>query len=82
MTTNKLLTFGICGTIVAAICCFTPILVIVLGAFGLSAWVSGLDTILLPTLLAFILITVYALWKELSLDLGDNLKDQAAAVLA
>lgn len=34
---------GIVGTVIAAICCATPVLVIALGALGLSAWVSGLD---------------------------------------
>ena len=36
-TGNKLLTTGIVGTVVAALCCFTPILAILLGAVGLSA---------------------------------------------
>jgi len=61
---SKLLTIGIIGTVVTAICCFTPVLVILLGAVGLSAWVSGLDAVLLPALLIFVLITVYALWKR------------------
>lgn len=64
MTSNKLLTIGVVGTIVTAICCFTPVLVIALGAVGLSAWVGGLDAILLPALLVFLLVTVYALWKR------------------
>ena len=64
MTANKLLTIGVIGTIVAAVCCFTPVLVIVLGALGLSAWVGGLDAILLPALFIFVVITVYALWKK------------------
>jgi len=34
---NKLLKIGIIGTIIAAICCFTPASVILLGAVGLSA---------------------------------------------
>lgn len=64
MTTNKLLTIGVIGSVVAAICCFTPILVIALGAVGLSAWVGGLDAILLPALSVFLFITVFALWKR------------------
>ena len=64
MDVSKLLTIGIIGTVVTALCCFTPVLVILLGAVGLSAWVSGLDAVLLPALLIFVLITVYALWKR------------------
>lgn len=60
---NKLLQTGIIGTIIAAICCFTPILVIVFGAIGLSSVVGYLDIVLLPALAFFILMTLYALWK-------------------
>ncbi|VAX30341.1 MerF [hydrothermal vent metagenome] len=61
---NKLLKFGIGGTIIAALCCFTPILVIVLGAVGLSVMVAYLDIVLLPALFIFIGVTVYALSKR------------------
>ena len=52
------------GTLLAAVCCFTPVLVILLGAVGLSAIVGYLDFILLPALALFILITLFALWKK------------------
>jgi len=64
MSNKKLLTIGIIGTIVAALCCFTPLLVILLGAVGLSAVVSYLDVLLLPALGIFLAITVYALWRQ------------------
>lgn len=64
MSNKKLLTTGIIGTVIAALCCFTPLLVILLGAVGLSAIVGYLDVVLLPALGIFILITVYALWKR------------------
>lgn len=64
MAANRLLTIGVVGTIVTAICCFTPVLVILLGAIGLSAWIGSLDVALLPLLFVFVLITVYALWKR------------------
>ncbi|MDD9902453.1 MAG: mercury resistance system transport protein MerF [Rhodospirillaceae bacterium] len=59
-----LLKVGIVGTIVAAICCFTPVLVLLFGAIGLGAFVGWLDIVLLPLLILFILITGYALWKR------------------
>jgi mercuric ion transport protein len=37
MNDRTLLRTGIIGTLVAAVCCFTPLLVLVLGAVGLSA---------------------------------------------
>ncbi len=64
MTDSKLLQVGIVGSVIAALCCFTPILVVLLGAVGLSALVGVLDYVLLPVLAIFVAITVYALWKR------------------
>lgn len=64
MSNPNLLRLGIVGTLITALCCFTPILVIVLGALGLSAVTGYLDFVLLPALGAFVLLTVYALWKR------------------
>ena len=50
---------GIVGTVIAVICCFTPFLVIVLGAVGLSAWLGWLDYVLLPALAVCIAIMGY-----------------------
>ena len=64
MRNATILRIGIIGTIVAAICCFTPALVLLLGALGLSAWLGWLDAVLLPALAIFLAITVYGLWKR------------------
>jgi len=64
MTDSRLLQVGIIGSVIAALCCFTPVLVVLLGAIGLSALVGVLDYVLLPVLAMFIAITVYALWKR------------------
>ncbi len=48
------------GTVVAALCCFTPVLVVLLGAVGLSAWLVWLDYVLLPALVVFAGLTVIA----------------------
>lgn len=61
---KRLLRIGIVGSVVAAICCFTPIIVILFGSLGLSAAVAYLDFVLLPTLAVFLGITGYALWKR------------------
>lgn len=60
---NKLLRIGIIGSVVAALCCFTPVLVLLLGAFGLSAMVGYVDLVLLPALAVFVMITLYAVWR-------------------
>lgn len=60
---NRLLGIGLAGTVVAALCCFTPVLVILLGAVGLSSLVGAwLDMVLLPILAAFLGLTIYALY--------------------
>lgn len=64
MKDRDLLRTGLIGTAIAALCCFTPVLVILLGAAGLSALVGGLDFVLLPALAAFMGITIYALWRK------------------
>jgi len=61
---NKLLTTGVVGTVLAALCCFTPVLVILLSGVGLAALIGYLDVVLLPTLAIFVLITLYALWRR------------------
>ena len=64
MKDKTLLKVGIIGTITAALCCFTPVLVILFGAVGLSALVGYLDIVLFPALGLFILLTLYALWRK------------------
>ncbi len=61
---NKLLGVGLAGSAVAALCCFTPVLVWLFAAFGLSAYAGYLDPILLPVLLVFLVITGYAIWRR------------------
>lgn len=64
MRDDHLLTIGLTGTVIAALCCFTPVLMILLGAVGLSAAVGYLDYVLLPALGVFLAITSYALWRR------------------
>ncbi|GAW37440.1 membrane transport protein MerF [Roseovarius sp. A-2] len=61
---GKLIVTGIVGTVIAALCCFTPVLVVLLGAVGLSAWLGWIDYVLLPTLAFFIALTLYAVWRR------------------
>lgn len=61
---DKLLLTGIVGTVIAALCCFTPLLVVLLGAVGLSAAIGWLDFVLLPALAGFAGLTLYALARR------------------
>jgi mercuric ion transport protein len=61
MTDKKLACTGAAGSIIVAICCFTPALAILLGAAGLYAWLAWLDYVLLPALVFFLGLTSFAL---------------------
>ncbi len=63
MSDRGLLTSGVIGTVLTALCCFTPLLVVLFGWLGLSAWVGWLDLVLLPLLGIFICILVFALLR-------------------
>ena len=60
MNRYNLRTAGIVGTVIVALCCFTPLLVVLLGIVGLSAVTGYLDYVLLPALFFFIGLTIYA----------------------
>jgi len=64
MKISTLLKTGIIGIAIAALCCFTPVLVILFGAVGLAAWVGHLDVVLMPALVFFLGLTVYAFLKK------------------
>ena len=61
---RRLLTTGIIGTVIAALCCFTTVLVVLFGFVGLSAVLGWLDYVLLPALAFFIGLTIYAVWRR------------------
>jgi mercuric ion transport protein len=64
MSERKLLATGIIGAAVAALCCFTPVLAILLGAVGLSAAIGHLDAVLLPAMIGFAALAIYALVRR------------------
>ena len=57
---KRLLWTGLIGSGVIALCCVTPILVVLLGVVGLGAITGYLDFVLLPTLVVFLGLAVYA----------------------
>ncbi|WP_342077146.1 mercury resistance system transport protein MerF [Yoonia sp. SS1-5] len=62
---NRLLVIGLGGTILAVLCCFTPLLPIILTALGLTGLLGVIynDAVLLPVLAGFLILTGYALWR-------------------
>ena len=55
----KVFAVGAVGALVTALCCFTPLLVWLLPAIGLSAWVAGLDGVLFPLLAVFLAVMLF-----------------------
>lgn len=53
---------GVIGSAIAAICCFTPFLVVLLGVVGLSAWLGWIDYVLFPALFASLGLVAHALY--------------------
>ncbi len=62
---NKLLSFSLGGTLLAALCCFTPLLPIVLTALGLTGLLGVLynDVVLFPVMAGFLILSGYAIWR-------------------
>jgi mercuric ion transport protein len=52
------------GSVIAAICCFTPILVVLFGAVGPGAITGYLDYVLLPALAVFLGLTAYGAYRQ------------------
>lgn len=64
--TKRLLVIGGIGSVLTALCCFTPILAILLTAIGLGAALGYLDYVLLPVLAIFVGMIVIALLRKLN----------------
>lgn len=56
---NKYAKVGFWGTLVAALCCFTPLLVWGFAAAGLAAFTAYLDYVLLPVLFISLPLLVF-----------------------
>lgn len=72
MKTSTLLKTGTVGAIVSALCCFTPVLVLLFGAVGLAAWVGYLDYVLMPALLFFVGLIIYAVNRKPKAPCAEN----------
>jgi mercuric ion transport protein len=67
------------GAALAAICCATPILAVVLGGIGLSAWLAKADYVVMPVLLLGVALVGLGLYRRhLATTCGDTrTKEQA-----
>ncbi len=67
MANGKAFKTGIWGTIVTAICCFTPLLPLLLGLVGLAVLIPFLDYVLFPLLFLFLGMAVMG-WRQRHCD--------------
>jgi mercuric ion transport protein len=57
MTPRSQFIASVSGTLLVALCCFTPVLVIALAAMGRAAFTPYLDMVLFPALAVLIVVT-------------------------
>ena len=66
MTDRSLIATGGVAAVLAAICCATPILAVLLGAIGLTAWVAKADYIVMPVLVVGIALVGFGRYRRQS----------------
>jgi mercuric ion transport protein len=64
MNDRSLVATGGIAAVLAAICCATPILAVVLGAIGFTAWIAKADYIVLPVLLLGLALVGFGLYRR------------------
>lgn len=68
MDNHTLIKTGMIGSVVAMLCCATPVLVLALGAIGLSAWAAKADYVLIPILLACLALGAFGFYRKRRAD--------------
>ena len=61
---KTLLGASVIGALISALCCFTPVLYLLLGVVGLSALTGYIDYVVLPALAAFVALAAYELFHR------------------
>jgi mercuric ion transport protein len=64
MKHDQLLKTGVIGSLIAALCCATPVLAVLLGAVGLGWLIGSMDDVVLPVLVLCLGLIGYALWRK------------------
>jgi len=61
---TKLIGTGAVGAALSLLCCVTPVLAVLLGALGLTAFVAKLDYVLVPVFVASVALIIFALVRR------------------
>jgi mercuric ion transport protein len=60
---RTLVATGTVGALLAAVCCATPLLAILFGAAGLTAWLAKVDYVLIPAMILCLGLVVFGLTR-------------------
>jgi mercuric ion transport protein len=61
---TKLIGTGVAGALLSMLCCVTPVLVVLLGAFGVTAFIAKLDYVLIPIFVASVGLVIFAVVRR------------------
>jgi len=64
MRDRSLIATGAVGAVVAAVCCATPLLAVLFGAVGLTAWVAKADYVVIPALILCLGLIAFGLYRR------------------
>lgn len=70
MRDRTLIRTGAVGATIAAICCATPVLVVLLPALGLGVWLASADDVLFALLFAFLGLVGFGLYRRRAVALA------------
>ena len=70
MNDRSLIATGAIGAILAALCCATPLLAVVLGSIGLSAWLAKAGYIVIAALVLGVALMALGLYRRHILATG------------
>ena len=64
MRDRALIATGAVGAALAAVCCATPLLALVFGAVGLTAWLAKADYVVIPALIVCLGLIAFGLYRK------------------
>ena len=64
MRDRTLIATGTIGAVLAALCCMTPLLMIVFSTIGLGAWLAKADYVLIPAIVVCLAMIGFGLYRR------------------
>ena len=64
MRDRTLITTGAVGAALAAVCCATPLLAVLFGAVGLTAWLAKADYVVIPAFVLCLGLVAFGLYRR------------------